>query len=214
MRLRLTYEGDLFATQGDAREGQRVPRAAQKHAIRRNFHNQLKHHWDTDLVLRNATAGEGSVDADMAPFILDGGGAISKPLREVIADQYQKFGYRWVPLVRGEARLRCFINILILRRDEQSSVFSAGDIDNRVKTLIDCLRVPVSSGELLGNEVALPGEDPFYCLLLDDNLVSGFAVETDKLYDFPDDANETYVKLVIGVEIKPYSVAFDNLFFL
>jgi hypothetical protein len=215
MKFRLTYEGELFATQGDAHGAQRVPKAAQKHAIRRNFHRQLKHYWETDIVLKNATSSPGTeVDPEIAPFVIDGGGVISQPLSEVIASQHDMFGYRWVPLVRDGSRLNCFINVLMMRRDGGASVFTAGDIDNRIKTLLDCLRVPVSSAELVGNEQPQDGENPFFCLLRDDKLITGFSVETDQLYDYPDDAQETFVKLVISVEIRPYSVGFDNLHFL
>lgn len=214
MRFRLTYEGNLFATQRDAHGGQRVPRAGSKHAIRRAFHEQLKLYWDSDIVLSNAKASSSSAPEGEAPFILDGGGALARPLADVIADEHRAFDYRWIPLVRRESRLRCFIDVLMLRRDGRSSVFSAGDIDNRVKTLIDCLRMPQTQGELVGNETPKEGEDPFFCLLQDDNLITGFTVETDQLYDFPSGADETYVKLVIGVDIRPYSVGFDNLNFL
>jgi hypothetical protein len=42
MRFRLTYEGELQSTQGEPRDGQRVPLAAHKQAIRKEFHGQLK----------------------------------------------------------------------------------------------------------------------------------------------------------------------------
>lgn len=215
MRFRLSYEGELFATQSDPRGGQPVPRAAQKHEMRRAFHRQLKRYWETNIVLKNAVGGESSHDPGMAPFIIDGGGAEEFPLSELIARQHEMFGYRWCPLVRDDARLLCFLDVMMLRKDGRNSVFSnTGDIDNRIKTLVDCLRLPRSANELAGNAVPQPDEDPFFCLLRDDHLVSGFSVETDQLFDYPPDSPETYVKLTISVDIRPYSVGFDNLTYL
>lgn len=215
MKFRLSYEGELFATQRDALGEQPVPRAARKHAIRRRFHEQLKRYWDSNWILRNSKAGLSNHKAEDLPFIIDGGGADEMPLAEAIARENQKLGYRWVPLVRPEARLVCQLNIQLLRKDGRGSVFSdAGDIDNRVKTLVDCLRVPRTATELVGNEVPRSGENPFFCLLSDDNLVTGISVEMDQLFDYPDDSLDTFVKLIIGVEIEPYSVGFDNLHYL
>jgi hypothetical protein len=95
---------------------------------------------------------------------------------------------------------------LFLRADQPGGVLFAGDLDNRIKTLIDALRRPRNATELKGNEVPLDGEDPFYCLLEEDKLVTGLAVETDTLLDPPKgEADEqSLVKLVIGVTIAPY----------
>ena len=77
--------------------------------------------------------------------------------------------------------MACSLNIVILRRDEPFRVMSgAGDLDNRVKTLIDALQIPRQKSELGG---ALPSddEDPFFCLLEDDRLIYDFRVESDRL---------------------------------
>jgi hypothetical protein len=102
------------------------------------------------------------------------------------------------------------------RRDVPGSVISAGDLDNRIKTLVDTLRRPASIQELRGNEKPTAGEDPFFCLLEDDKLVTHLAVETDTLLDLPtgsveDDRRE--VKLIITVELKPNDVTMFNLGF-
>jgi hypothetical protein len=86
-----------------------------------------------------------------------------------------------VPLVREDFSLLCSLNILFLRRDFPLGVMSHGGLDNRLKTLIDSLRKPHSANELVGNEKPGMDEDPFYCLLEDDDLVTGLAVETDML---------------------------------
>ena len=124
------------------------------------------------------------------------------PRAEVIADNYQEFGYRFVPLVREEISLLCSVKILFVRQDVPGSPISAGDIDNRLKTVIDTLRKPRSIAELVGHETPGIDEDPFFCLLEDDSQVSHLEVETDTLLDPPiDDANDhRRAKLVITVD--------------
>lgn len=126
------------------------------------------------------------------------------------------FGYRFVPLVREETSLLCSLDILFLRRDIPGSVIDAGDIDNRIKTIIDALRIPRHQNELVGSDAA-PGadDDPFFCLLEDDSQVSRLVVETDTLLDPPADGNldHSEARLMITVEIRPYDVTLFNLSF-
>jgi hypothetical protein len=136
------------------------------------------------------------------------------PMSEAIANAYRENGYRFVPLVREEFELLCSLDILFLRRDFSAGVVSAGDLDNRIKTLIDALRKPHNANELRGNETPGPGEDPFFCLLEDDDLVTALSVETDILLDPPNgDAGQSQVKIVISVELKPNNVTMFNLSF-
>ncbi len=137
------------------------------------------------------------------------------PLFESIADLYRENNYRFVPLVREEWSLFCSLDILFLRRDYRGGVINAGDLDNRIKTLIDTLRKPHSGNELRGNETPGPDEDPFFCLLEDDDLVTALSVQTDSLLDPPPlgNAGLSQVKLVISVEIKPDHVTMFNLSF-
>jgi hypothetical protein len=136
-------------------------------------------------------------------------------MSEVIADRYQEFGYRFVPLVRDEIFLTCSLSILFLRRDRPGGVIEAGDIDNRIKTLIDALRRPRSSNELLKNESPQDGENPFFVLMEDDKQVSHLEVETDLLLDplTDSDADQRKVRLIITVELKPYDITLFNLSF-
>ena len=88
------------------------------------------------------------------------------PLVELLASQFNREGYRFVPLICENFSLLCALDILFLRRDFPAGVISAGDLDNRVKTLIDALRMPKSANELRGDETPpAPDENPFFCLL-------------------------------------------------
>lgn len=121
MRFRLTYEGELRPTVRDAEAQQPDPLAAHKHRLRQAFHVQLKQLWATNKFLREhslnpreTTRGPRPVGDDRTYW--SSGGA-RQPMRDVVADQYKEYGYRWLPLVRDEISLLCSVSILFLRRD-------------------------------------------------------------------------------------------------
>lgn len=219
MRFRLSYEGELRPTQRDAVGSQPDPLAVHKHRIRRAFHLQLKELWRTNKFLREHKMNPRESHIP----VTQGGGwwgsepAKERPMSEVIAEQYREFGYRFVPLVREQISLLCSLEILFLRRDIPGSIITAGDIDNRIKTIIDALRRPRSQNELVNDDIApRDGEDPFYCLLEDDSQVSHLVVETDTLLDpaTNDDADHRKARLIITVELKPYYATMFNLSFV
>jgi hypothetical protein len=115
--FRLTYEGHLL---GSARGD---PRTKHKHEIRRVFHGQLARFWRNSAFLSRAKLPNGISLADR------------------LANNYTRCGYRWVPLVK-EGML-CDIHVLFLRSDAPGTLVQSGDIDNRIKTLLDALRMPV-----------------------------------------------------------------------
>src|ERR1051326_1765795 len=161
MRFRLYYEGILRPTGRDPIGFQSDPLAAHKQEIRKCFHIQLQQLWRTNRFLR-----EHKVDAKVwttRPVGDEksywGGGETRVPMVDVIATRYREFGYRFVPLVIESYSLLCSLNILFLRRDAPGSVLTAGDIDNRLKTLIDALRRPRNASELAGHEIPAAGED-------------------------------------------------------
>lgn len=137
----------------------------------------------------------------------------SIPLAEFIAEKHHRSGYRFVPLVREDFSLSCNIDVLLLRVDYPGSIWTAGDVDNRIKTLIDALRMPDSDDDLRGNENPATGEDPFFCLLQDDKLITGFRVETDRLLKAYDSnvLERRQVEIVVSVEIRPYVITHMSL---
>jgi len=226
MRFRLTYQGELRSNQRDPQNGQRDRLAEHKQSIRKIFHGQLKQLWQTNKFLSehtvdpNAWFSTNAIPANQVgqPGFWGGGPEPEQlPLSEAIANLHRENGYRFVPLVRENFSLLCSLDILFLRRDFGHGVISSGDLDNRIKTLIDALRKPHNANELGGNESPASGEDPFYCLLEDDDLVTGLSVQADMLLD-PPVADQparalSEVKLVISVEIKPSHVTMFNLSF-
>jgi hypothetical protein len=104
------------------------------------------------------------------------------------------------------------IEILLQRIDNVSSSVWSGDIDNRIKTIIDALEVPQAND---GYASMTPDavEDPFFCLLEDDKYLNHVAVETANLLDVPDNSDRSYADVRIKVSIRPDNLIFDNVGF-
>jgi hypothetical protein len=108
----------------------------------------------------------------------------AKTWLEHIADENQRCGGRFVPLVRKAGGFTCSLDILFLRRDNPGGLIvkgaDGGDIDNRIKVLFDGLRMPEHTPGLGGVPLEAD-ENPFFCLLEDDSLITSVTVTTDRL---------------------------------
>ena len=116
--------------------------------------------------------------------------------------------FQFVPLVVNSAhfRLICELDIRFARRDTPGDIVHGGDLDNRVKTLFDALRMPGPDTlyELPSDAEPMKGETPFLCLLEDDRLITKFTVASEKLLEAPiEGERETDVLLTIYVKITP-----------
>jgi hypothetical protein len=191
VEFRLTYEGILPSA------GNGNKQVSHKHQMRKVFHKQLKRLWNITPSLNRMLEKPATVVSvnrtdwtkrrDALPHLLKCG------------------DFRLLPLVTEDLGLMCSLDILFLRPDRPGLLIKSGDIDNRLKTLFDSLRIPLDTNELGGN-VPSTDEDPLYCLLQDDGLITRVAVETDTLLeatspDRADDPNDT--RLVITVKLKP-----------
>jgi hypothetical protein len=182
MEFRLVLRGPLPP---ERRRANTVP----KHAVRRALHPQLKALFQQHPLLR----------AHLEPV----GGEPS--VVEQTANQNRLGRFRFVPLV--DTTGACALDVLILLREEPYRMFNAaGDIDGRVKTLLDGLRMPQQPIEIPKGERPSADEDPFYVLLEDDSLIYELNVQTDRLYT-PLAAKEHVrdVVAVIRVRIKAIS---------
>ena len=85
-----------------------------------------------------------------------------------------------MPLVQERIGIVCSLNILFLRHEPKGGIIQSGDLDNRIKTLFDALRIPK---EKEVPDDAQPSEqpNPFFCLLSDDRLITDFRVTADRL---------------------------------
>jgi hypothetical protein len=188
MEFRLTYEGPLkTATKND-------PRAGHKHEIRQKLHRQLQRLWEITPHLREARAVNPDHGNVIVPFA---------SRAQWLAQQFQRGAYEFVPLVTKELSLLCGISILFLRPDPPGMLIRSGDLDNRLKTLFDALRMPANKGELGPYDTPRDGEAPFYCLLEDDRLITKVSVETDSLLEpISETPNPTDVRLVLTVTLR------------
>jgi len=196
MDFRLIYRGSLKATQRDPVPGS-VQRSAHwqlKHRMRREFHRQLKTIWNINKVLLDKKDDDGSILG------------INR-----LALAHQVPPWSFVPLVTSELQMLCGLDFLLLRRDHPGSSVWSGDMDNRIKTLIDALEVP---DEQSGYGADIPIEsdyNPMFCLVQSDKLVTSLSVETARLLDAPPEADTSYAEVHIHVRLRPENVTLLNI---
>jgi hypothetical protein len=134
---------------------------------------------------------------------------------EELSKLHTKYGFNFVPLVTEELNLLCGLDILFLRSGRPGSVIWPGDIDNRLKTLLDAMRIP-EAAERYTEFPPEPDEKPFFCLLEDDKLITKVSVDTDDMLDpLPNKAtiDSADARLVITVSIRPYEFSPYNMHF-
>jgi hypothetical protein len=188
----LTYVGPLPSQQASS------PVKQVKHDIRRRIHNQLR-----DLVERSPELKLivglqiGTVyDHDIAESI------------SALVSRCRIAGFHFVPLVIGPAQTACHLDIRFLRRERPGHLITkpkdeyGGDLDNRLKIFLDALRVPSDENELPAGIKPEADEEPFYCLLQDDSLITKFQVASDMLLGTPSSGKLTDVQLVVDVLIR------------
>ena len=193
MEFRLTYAGQLLAY-NDKKPG----RSLHIHAIRREFQKQLKILWDEHPVLKRGHPSGPNI-----------------PTPETsIGMTFDQHGFIWKPIVTEQNGLMCALDILMLRKGPPGRVQT--DIDNRLKTIFDALRMAQNPEELgegtaRGKQEPGPGECPFCVLLKDDHLITHVSLTSDMLLEPVDKVKpEEAVRLMIDVTVRPYNVTWDN----
>jgi len=187
MEFRLVYEGPLRAHSG-ARD-----RRNHKQVIRRHLHPQLGILWGREPL---------KCLVERRRYLEPGGGNVCLLC--------PRGDFQFVPLVSDKLDLVASLDILLLRPGPAGRIIRhGGDIDNRVKTLLDALRVPAPD-ELPKDDRPTDDERPFFCLLGDDALVTRLTVETDELLE---PGSPEKVRLLICVRVWPTSLRYDNMDF-
>lgn len=116
----------------------------------------------------------------------------------------------FIPLVSKRIDLQCALDITFLRQQAPGQLIGdGGDIDNRLKTLLDALSVPPPSQHEHFRHVALNPGRAIFCLLQDDSLVTRMGVETDRL--LRPAANEFDLVAVIQVSVTASQLSYANL---
>ena len=183
MEFRLIYEGPLHG------QGARSPH---KWEIRRALHPQLQRLWK-EHPLKEASGHLLAYPArDNGPSVI-----------------VEKGGLLFAPLVTQRLNLYAELSVLLFRQQPRGMLITdGGDIDNRLKTLLDGLRVPHGSMEGRTDMPEEPDPSPLYCLLEDDSLVTKVSIESEQLLR---PAQPDEVVAIISVHVKKTRLTIDNM---
>lgn len=210
MRFTLIYDGPLNAATAHN------TRTENKHHIRKALHPQLVEVWQGHHLLKKELeylllplkrlkekeAQGNKTEIDQAKEQWDHTkesthGAINRLLLPTDIGQFC-----FLPLVMKKMSLICELDILFLRNEPRGHIInSGGDIDNRLKVLFDALRPPQGPNELPAIATPKSEEDPFFCLLEDDSLITTVRVESERLLE-SSSTPKGHVRLVIRVTVK------------
>jgi hypothetical protein len=215
MKFTLTYDGPLPSSGNK-------PKNDAKWEIRKKLHPQLKDLWASHPALRAVednrhfpkTGGAFLMQAHHqypGPVLPVGG--LERAPRGILdlCEPINKHDAWFRPLVRESYALHCGLNILFLRKEAPGRVYQGGDIDGRIKTLLDALTMPQHAEQILEKNTS--EHDFLHCLLEDDSLVSGLNLESERLLTDQDHSKD-FVRLVIEVEVRVRQTTVYNQSFL
>lgn len=216
MEFRLIYQGSLPTSSGTN------GRPKEKHWIRKYFHPQLKRLWEQNSNLRAMAVNSSlqrSINSQsiLKPYPLkpEEERQLFKDGLDAIGEKWNRAGFNFVPLITPDLALRCSLDIILLRPGESKHIYRMGDIDGQLKTLLDALRIPENTDETANIPPEID-ENPFFCLLQDDRLVTEIHVLTDQLLSLLPGKKEqapTDAYTVIEVKINPkYQTWLNSLF--
>lgn len=211
LEFRLLYWGKVLASSNTK------TRPAEKHAMRKQFHPQLKRLWETRRNLRflaESIGRGGEVVSEGGRAVIPKTGSWRGFGLEKMANERLFNGFRFIPLVTDNQRVNCNIEVLFLRHEDTGNlIIQGGDIDGRVKTIFDALRMP-KIGELSKRDKPEGSEDPFFVLLEDDKLISRVSVSAEQLLLLPGKTeirpNDAFLQ--IKVELSPADAIAEGYF--
>lgn len=178
MRFTLYYRG-LLTSNGGPKE---------KHELRRHFHRQLKELWTHKPL------------SDFVQSMLD------KDQPEQSLNVRRNIGaFDFAPLVCEKVSLLAELNITMFRPHAPGKLVGmGGDLDNRIKTLLDALKIPSEKDAIPKDAEPSSDESPFFCLLEDDKLITTLKVGTERLLEPGLKSNE--VILLVEVTTRQVDV--------
>lgn len=207
MKFTLTFRGDLPASGNK-------PKPGAVWEIRNQIAPQLEELWGANRVLMQLKReGWGPTQTGVYQWsdlhLLPGDEDRVAPIPpgwEYLVGPIEEGGHPYVPLVRKSLHMVCHLKILFLRREEPGELISqCGDLDNRIKTLFDALRIPRGDELAKGTPVA----SPLHCLLESDTLITGFDIRTDR-YLAATSNNPKAVQLTVEVQTSLVRVVASN----
>jgi hypothetical protein len=210
MKFTLTYDGELPPA------GNKNKRTFEKNAIRNHISPQLAQLWRVHPALRRAHAQrvipkDGFFLVERHHSVAAGTPNPADSTTIDLCEEVVKGATRFLPLVRSSYGTVCALSVLFMRQEPAGNVYQGGDLDNRIKTLLDALSVP-REDQIRGIPALSETEQPVYCLLEDDSLLTGIAVETRRLLTRPG-AQENEVRLIVDVDVRvPDARSYNTLF--
>lgn len=196
MKFRLTYSGPLRSS-GNEINGKL---SDHKHDLRLSFNPQLRRLWETMPFLKTGKPTWPTVS--WAP---------PKPEpnlnRGERGNKYKIEPWNFVPLVTEDMGFYCSVDILILRTDGLTAITGRGDLDGRIKTLLDALSMPLENHGYPTRQVSVTA-NPLHVLFENDRQISKISVETDHMLE-PLDASQPSnfkkedTRILINVAIGP-----------
>jgi hypothetical protein len=201
VEFHLLYQGPLHSQGSETAH-------KEKHQIRKNFHQQLKRLWFTNPNLRRMARMIGG-----PVYFNDWGETDSGSPPEIPEDEQWRWGiehlsktwdicgFNFLPLVTADLFLRCQLEILFLRMEEKDWVVQGGDIDRRIHVLFDGLRKFRDCNDKPPQAHPEPEENPLFCLLEDDQLISDVRINTGRLLLLPThkepDQHDVYLQITV-----------------
>ncbi len=175
MRFRLIFEGEIAPRQ--------KVNLDHIHAIRQQLHPQIKKLWD------------------LPPL-----NSLKPRWLQPLSDQEPQPSYNRIEEVGGKlyaplisTHLAAELDIVLLRQQAPGQLIGdGGDIDNRIKTLFDALRMPSKSEVQTLGAATASDDDPLHCLLKDDALIHRVNIESDRLLK---DAQPREMMAIISVQV-------------
>ncbi|MFQ1699735.1 hypothetical protein ACJ5NV_03985 [Loktanella agnita] len=217
MEFYLVYHGPLSSTQRRSKGEKKQKLNEQRWHIRRAFHDQLKELWRTNKTLSGWTSPRSEFEnirpvSDTISLLASDDD--DEPLADLLAAKNYRGGFDFVPLASKHLYLAVHLDVLFMRRDAPGGVVHNGDLDNRVKTLVDCLRMPQRQ-EMDGAKDVFVESERIYCLMEDDDQLSKLSVETSALLRPKRlDEDDAEVDLIMSVAVKPYMNTQSGLAFV
>lgn len=169
--------------------------AAGKHLIRQALHEQIKSLCISDQ-FSDAFKGdvEGNRRGNEKPMFVEHGGR-----------RY------WFLISEYLATVVDLSITILVPHDVGRIVQNGGDIDNRIKTLFDALRVPSVSSEIPNSDSFDYSTTGLYCLLEDDKLINRVSIRS---YRDHAPIDKDSVRCLIEVETKITKAMWGNLNFV
>ena len=113
---------------------------------------------------------------------------------------------RFAPLYGKHVKVQIMLDLVLLTgTPERKSALSSGDLDNRLKRIIDALRMPSQADEVYEDPIS---PDTCYCLMDDDSGVSSVSAKLGPFLG-SNDPEESFV--FIKARGTPEAVTLENL---